>query len=127
MRRYLMTTWVVLAFLAVPVFGAQVSIGVQIGAPPAPRIERVHPVQPGRNYVWVEGYWYPVGNHWNWHKGYWTRAPYDGAHWMAPRYEGGHYHGGYWEGEHGRIEHNHDWDNHRERDYRDHEHGRRDQ
>jgi hypothetical protein len=104
-----------------PAFGAQVSIGVQIGAPPAPRIERVRPVAPGPDYAWVDGYWYPVGNHWKWHQGYWTLAPYGGARWFNPRYEGGRYYEGYWEGEHGRIEHKHEWDKHHERDYYEHE------
>jgi hypothetical protein len=122
MQRYVMMALLAATLLAgLPVFGAQVSIGVQIGPPPAPRIERVRPVQPGADYVWVEGYWYPVGNHWKWHQGYWTRAPYGGARWSTPRYEGGQYYQGYWEGDRGRIEHKHEWDKHRERDYREHD------
>src|SRR5215471_10101509 len=58
---------------------AQVSIGVTIGQPPAPRVYRVPP-QPGPEFVWVEGYWYPQGHKYRWHDGYWTRAPFAGAY-----------------------------------------------
>ena len=126
MQRYLMTALLAgTLFAGLPLFGAQVSFGIQIGPPPPPRIERVRPVAPGPDYVWVDGYWYPVGHHWKWHKGYWTLAPYGGARWFAPHYEGGRYYDGYWEGEHGRFEHRHEWDRRRERDYYEHrEHDR---
>jgi hypothetical protein len=97
-------------------FGA-IDVGIRIGAPPAPRIVRVRPRAPGEGYVWVEGYWYPVGSHYRWHEGYWTRPPYVGARWIGPRHEGGLYYNGHWEGEHGRIEHSHRWDRERARDY----------
>src|SRR5215467_13740687 len=45
---------------------AQVAIGIQIGAPPPPRHYAV-PVSPGPEFVWVEGYWYPVDGHYFWH------------------------------------------------------------
>src|ERR1700747_2845726 len=102
-----------LVLIGASAFAAQVSIGIRIGAPPPPRVVAV-PVSPGPEFVWVQGYWYPVGNHYKWHQGYWTRAPYAGAHWAAPRYEGGQFFQGYWEGEHGRVEHDHHWDKHRE-------------
>src|SRR5215831_12805639 len=44
--------------------------------------------QSGGDFVWVEGYWYPVGNHYRWHDGYWTRPPYAGAHWVGPHHDG---------------------------------------
>ena len=103
------------------VFGAQVSFGIRIGPPPPQRVVRVLPARPGPDYVWVDGYWYPVGQHWKWHKGYWTQAPYSGARWLQPRYEGGQYFAGYWEGNRGRLEHDHHWDRDRYRDYREHE------
>jgi len=53
------------------------------------------------------------------HAGYWTRLPYAGARWVAPRYEGQRYYTGYWEGDRGRVEHDHRWDRDRNRDYRD--------
>ncbi len=104
--------------LAGGILVAQVSIGINIGAPPPPRVLRVRPVAPGPEYMWVEGYWYPVGGHYKWHDGYWTRPPYAGARWVAPRHDGRQFFAGYWEGEHGRVEHDHGWDkDHGHRDY----------
>src|SRR5712671_7690160 len=82
-------------------FGAQVSLGIRIGPPPAPRVERVRPPVPGPDYFWVDGYWYPEGNRYQWHEGYWTRPPYAGSHWTGPRYEGGGFFEGYWDRDHG--------------------------
>src|ERR1700733_9231350 len=96
---------------------AQVSLGIRIGRPPAPRVVRVRPASPGPGYFWVDGYWYPVGGHYRWHDGYWSRPTYEGAHWVGPRYEGDQFYNGYWEGERGRVEHDHRWD--KERDSRD--------
>src|SRR5947207_14479853 len=53
---------------------AQISFGIHIGEPPAPRAYRVPP-RPGPDYVWVEGYQYPEGGRYRWHDGYWTRPP----------------------------------------------------
>ena len=105
---------------------AQISIGVgiRIGPPPPPRVVAVRPVTPGPDYVWVEGYWYPVGNHYKWHAGYWTRPPYPGAVWVVPRHDGQMFYQGYWQDDRGRYPHDHAWDhNHKVRDYdRDHDH-----
>lgn len=97
---------------------AQVSVGVRIGPPPAPRVVRVAPNRPGPDYVWVDGYWYPVRGHYVWHDGYWTRPPYRNGRWIAPRWERGQFYDGYW----GRD------DNRRNRDYdrRDHDRDGRD-
>lgn len=95
----------------------QVSVGIVIGAPPPPRVVAVIPARPGPEFFWVEGYWYPVGHHYKWHPGYWTRPPYEGARWVPPRHDGERYFGGYWDGGHGRVEHDHRWDKHHERDY----------
>jgi hypothetical protein len=106
------------------VSAAQFSIGVRIGPPPPP-VVGVVPASPGPGYAWIDGYWYPVGNHYKWHRGYWTQAPYAGANWIGPRYEGGQFYQGYWEGNRGRIEHDHHWDRHHDRDYywnKNHEH-----
>ncbi|HEX9234102.1 MAG TPA: YXWGXW repeat-containing protein [Candidatus Acidoferrum sp.] len=97
----------------------QVSVGITIGPPPPPRVVRVLPPRPGPEFVWVDGYWYPVGRHYRWHAGYWTRPPYAGARWIGPRHEGRRFYNGYWEGDHGRFEHRHDWDH--DRDRRDHD------
>ena len=72
----------VLALLAGgSVANAQISVAIRIGPPPPPpRLVRVLPPSPGPDFLWVEGYWYPVGNYYKWHDGYWTRAPYPEAH-----------------------------------------------
>ena len=99
----------------------QVSLGIRIGPPPPPRVIRVQPLRPGPDYVWVDGYWYPVGRHYRWHDGYWSRPIYPSARWVAPRYERDRYWNGYWEGDRGRREHDHHWDRDHDRDYRDHD------
>ena len=101
----------------------QVSIGIVIGPPPPPRVVRVLPPSPGPEFIWVEGYWYPVGHRYRWHSGYWTRPPYAGARWIGPRHDGERFFEGHWDGDHGRREHDHHWDRDRDRDYR--EHGRK--
>ena len=98
--------------------GAQVSIGIRIGPPPPPRVLRVLPRQPGAEFVWVDGYWYPVGRRYQWHNGYWTRPPYEGASWNGPHHDGGQFFEGYWGGDHGRRDHSHRWDRDRDRDGR---------
>ena len=119
MKTFILTTLLTVTLLTcVPVFGAQVSIGIRIGPPPPPRVVAVVPPTPGPEYVWVNAYWYPVGNHYKWHEGYWTRAPYAGYRWVGPRYEGGQFFNGYWEGGRERIEHDHKWDKHHDRDNR---------
>jgi hypothetical protein len=99
-------------------FGAQFSVGIRIGAPPPPRVVRVVPRSPGAGYMRIDGYWYPVGNKYKWHDGYWTRAPYAGARWVAPHHDGSQYFQGYWEGDQGRQEHDHGSDHNRDRDFR---------
>ncbi len=93
----------------------RVGIGVLIGAPPPARVIAV-PRQPGPDFVWVDGYWYPVDGRYVWHDGYWTRPPYAGAYWVVPRYTGGRFFPGYWDGRRGRVAHNHRWDRDRDRD-----------
>jgi hypothetical protein len=98
---------------------------VRIGSPPPPRVVRVQPRSPGTDYVWIAGYWYPVGNHYKWHDGYYTRPAYNGAHWVEPRHDGQQYYQGYWEGDRGQVAHDHRWDKRsdRNRDYnREHDH-----
>jgi hypothetical protein len=103
-------------FAAGSVF-AQISIGVMIGPPPPPRVVWVQPACPGPEYIWVQGYWYPAGNHYRWHDAYWSRPPYAGAYWVAPHHDGERFFEGYWEGERGQRKHEHRWDRDRERDY----------
>jgi hypothetical protein len=98
---------------------AQVSIGIRIGPPPAPQVVRVQPRRPSPAHVWIDGYWYPVGQHYKWHAGYWTQLPYEGARWVAPHHDGQMFYNGYWEGDRGRLEHDHRWDKTKDRDRRD--------
>ena len=104
--------------LGVSALAAQISIGIQIGPPPPPRVVRVLPPTPGPEFIWVEGYWYPQGRHYRWHEGYWTQPPYPGCRWVRPHYEEGRFFAGYWDGDRGRVEHDHRWDRDHERDYR---------
>jgi hypothetical protein len=105
-----------LLFVGASASHAQVSIGIQIGAPPPPRVLAVIPATPGPDYVWIEGYWYPVGRHYKWHAGYWSVPPYPGARWVSPRHDGERFYNGYWDGDHGRLEHDHHWDHDHDRD-----------
>jgi len=91
-------------------FAAHVFIGIGVGgyvlappppvvtyvAPPAPPVVAYIPPAPAPGYVWIAGYWYPVGLRWYWHPGYWVRPPFPGAHWVAPHYFAGRYYPGYW-------------------------------
>jgi len=107
-------------FAGAPAAFSQVSIGIQIGAPPPPQVIAVRPPCPDpedNEFVWINGYWYPADGHYYWHRGYWTRPPYVGAVWIVPHYAEGHYYAGYWRGPHGRFEHNHDWDQDSDRDH----------
>ena len=99
-------------------FGASLfaQISITIGPPPRPLV-RVQPASPGPGYMWIDGYQYPVGNNYRWHDGYWTRPPYEGARWQAPRYDGGTYYLGQWSGDRGDIGHDHRWDRKHDRDF----------
>jgi hypothetical protein len=103
------------ALLLAPAACAQTSLGIRIGAPPPPIAYRVPP-RPGFDFVWVEGYWYPQGSRYQWHDGYWTRPPYEGAYWVAPYHVGGQYFVGRWEGGRGNVVHDHRWDRDKQRD-----------
>jgi hypothetical protein len=124
MQNFAKTTALVAVILLGVASGAaaQVSVGITIGRPPAPRVVRVQPANPGPGYVWMEGYWYPVGKHYTWHKGYWTRPPYETARWVGPHHDGKHYFAGYWEGDRGRVEHDHHSDRRKDRDSRHDDH-----
>ena len=113
------TKLAVLLLLGAGAVLAQFSVGVRIGAPPPMRVIRVQPRSPGPGYSWIAGYWYPVGNHYKWHDGYWTRPAYGGARWIEPRHDGQSYYQGYWDGDRGQRGHDHQWD--RERNNRDYD------
>ena len=110
-----------IALVGSSVFG-QVSIGIRIGPPPAPREVRSRPRNPGPGYMWVDGYWYPRNDRYVWHSGYYTRPPYEGAQWVGPRYEGQEFHEGYWSENDRQFQHDHHWD--RDRRNRDYDRGR---
>jgi len=85
--------------------GPRFSFGVGIGVPYAPPPLPVYAgygysgyavPSPGPGYVWVDGYYYPVGPRYVYRRGYWARPPYRGAYWVAPRYHRGSYYRGYW-------------------------------
>jgi hypothetical protein len=117
--RNLLKTVVLATVLLAPAAtaNAQVSFGIHIGEPPAPRAYRVPP-RPGPEYVWVEGYQYPQRGRYIWHEGYWTRPPYQGAYWVEPYHLRGQYYGGRWEGGRGAVNHDHRWDKSNDRDDR---------
>jgi hypothetical protein len=117
--RKLLQTLAISGLLLAPASAAnaQISFGITIGAPPAPRAYRV-PRQPGPDYEWIEGYWYPQGSRYVWHDGYWTRPPYEGAYWVVPYHVGGQYFAGRWEGSRGIVAQNHRGDRGRQRDER---------
>jgi WXXGXW repeat (2 copies) len=104
-----------MALLPASTARAQISIGIHIGEPPAPKVYRVPP-RPGPDYEWIEGYWYPDRGHYKWHDGYWTHPPYAGAYWVAPYHVGGQYYEGRWEGPRGDVKHDHGWDRGKDRD-----------
>jgi hypothetical protein len=61
MRSLVKATLLAATFLATgTVINAQVSIGVVIAPPPPARVVVVLPERPAPEFVWVEGYWYPV-------------------------------------------------------------------
>jgi len=79
------------------------SIGIGVGpahryyaAPPPPPPVYYAPPSPGPGFVWVSGYYYPVGRRYEWRQGYWTRPPRGHVRWVAPRYQRGRYFNGYW-------------------------------
>jgi len=118
MRKFLQTLAISASLLApASVAHAQINFGIHIGEPPAPRAYRV-PRQPGPEFDWIEGYWYPDGSRYKWHNGYWTRPPYEGAYWVAPYHVGGQYFAGRWEGRRGNLGHDHRWDRGKQRDER---------
>jgi hypothetical protein len=117
MRGFARTTLLLTLMLLGAGSMASAQISIRIGPPPRPRVMRVQPPRPGADFMWIDGYWYPVGQQYKWHNGYWTRPPYSGATWVAPRHEGGQFYNGYWNGDR-RVEHSHRTDRARTRDYR---------
>ncbi|QYM79167.1 YXWGXW repeat-containing protein [Horticoccus luteus] len=67
-----------------PVIGAQV---VEVRQAPPPPLRERRPQRPGREFVWVPGYWLWRGNAYVWVAGQWQRPPHRRAHWVEPRWE----------------------------------------
>ena len=59
-----------------PAAYAQVSFDFHMGAPLLRLARIASHGSPGPDYVWIEGYWYPVNGQYRWHNGYWSRPPY---------------------------------------------------
>src|SRR3954469_10947207 len=100
MKTFLKGTLLAGALLTAGSAFAQVSIGIQIGPPPPPPNRVVYvtpPPRPAPEFLWIEGYWYPVGHKYKWHEGYGPRPPYEGAHGVGPRHDGRMFFEGYWE------------------------------
>jgi hypothetical protein len=84
--------------------GSRVFFGLSVGGPvyyappppPPPPVAYYVAPAPAPGYVWISGYYYPVGPRWYWRPGYWARPPYVGAYWIAPRYWHGRYYAGHW-------------------------------
>jgi hypothetical protein len=79
---------------ATPVL-ADISVNVQLDAPPPPPRHEVvvERERPGPDYVWVGGYWGGAPGHYAWVNGHWDRPPHGHGTWIAPRWENhnGHY------------------------------------
>jgi hypothetical protein len=89
--------WVLPAALAAFTFApasAQVRAGVNLpglhirvspDAPPPPRVE-VRPSRPGRNHVWIGGYWDRQDDRWAWAPGRWEEPAERNHHWIKAKY-----------------------------------------
>jgi hypothetical protein len=97
MRKLLPTLSVAMVLAASELVSAQVSVGIQIGPPPAPRTYKV-PRRSNPDREWVEGYWEPQGSKYRWHNGQWVKPPRPGAYWQEPYYADGRYYKGSWQG-----------------------------
>lgn len=80
----LSATAVVAALATVTPASARVFVGVNIGVPPAERVEVV-PVRPWDDGVWIKGHWAWRGG-WEWIPGHWDRPRFRGAAWVPGHY-----------------------------------------
>ena len=56
------------------------------GAPPREIVERI-PSSPGRDYVWLPGYWAAERERWVWVSGRWAKPPRANARYERPHWE----------------------------------------
>jgi hypothetical protein len=126
--------WIAGALLPVAIASpssAQTQISVYIGTPPPAIVYEEPGPPPAAEFVWIAGYWKPVGHHYKWVRGHWERPPLEGACWTHPHYdhyhEGWEWHDGYWsredhdnghwrEHDPGRGHHDHEGHEHEDRD-----------
>lgn len=60
---------------------------IRIGHRPPPRFRsESRPYRPGRDYVWIRGFWHWQGDDWVWIPGRWERPVDRSSRWVRPRY-----------------------------------------
>ena len=105
----------------VPLPGLEIHVGHT--APPRLRSER-RPHRPGRDFVWIPGFWHWQDGDWVWVGGRWNR-PDGRARWVRARYarEGSvwRYEPGHWSNQ--RVIEGDDYRRWREEHHRDRDHG----
>jgi hypothetical protein len=81
----------------IPLPGLEIHVGHRV--PPKLRSEE-RPHRPGRDFVWIQGFWHWQGNDWGWIPGRWERPNDRGARWVKARYaregSGWRYEPGHW-------------------------------
>lgn len=60
---------------------------VIVGSAPPPPPQDVMVARPGRDFVWISGYWAWTGRGHRWVAGHWERPPRRHAVWVNPRWE----------------------------------------
>lgn len=69
-------------------------------APPPARVEVIS-APPGREFVWIAGYW-TWNDEYVWMPGHWAHPPRRNLHWAPGRWHRGKHHQWYWEPGHWR-------------------------
>jgi len=77
---------VVVAPAPAPIVVEQPAVIVVHRPPPVVPVE-IRPRPPGREFIWVPGYYRARGEAWEWVPGGYQRPPRPGAVWVEPRYE----------------------------------------
>jgi len=75
--------------------------GMRMSHDAPPRAKReTRPVRPGRNHMWIKGYWERQNDQWAWAGGRWEEPARRGSRWIKPRYhhekDGYRYEAGRW-------------------------------